>query len=259
MTDYVYCKIGQVVTTPTQDKTVKRLVACACTGKEVASFLYEDQVPSYTGALKSPLQITSIDVNNKGSKSFRGWVKDAAEYHKIPHVLLALILQNENNPNASTFMKVGQVAERSLQTISHIADEAMGGGVIWQKPVKGATGIVNINNVALQAGVKHSIEKYARPPIPSSKLQNKVFNMTDSRIAGNDWRTDLYYAAAHLRYLIDREIVECFNGAMNLPQLRNIIRAYNGHGTDAENYANAAVKNLELAISGKGVLYFYEK
>ena len=46
---------------------------------------------------------------------------------------------------------------------------------------------------------------------------------------------------------------------MNLPQLRNIIRAYNGHGTDAENYANAAVENLELAISGKGVLYFYEK
>lgn len=47
-------------------------------------------------------------------------------------------------------------------------------------------------NKALYDGVKHSIEQYGRPPIPTS-IRQMIFGIidTDSRIPGDDWRNDL--------------------------------------------------------------------
>lgn len=126
--------------------------------------------------------------------------------------------------------------------------------------IKGSSGITNISDQALYDGVKHSIEQYGRPPIPTS-IRQMIFGIidTDSRIPGDDWRNDLYYAAAHIRYLIDRELGECYSGVLSDQELNKIIYSYNGSGKNAEKYANNAMLNLNLAKKKEGVLYFYEK
>jgi len=187
----------------------------------------------------------------------RKWVKDACSYHKIPHILLALILQNENNPNAPEWRKAAQFAERSITTAAFVIDKLI--FIVPNKISKGSLGLANVSDKALQDGVEGSINKYGRPPIPSTILRN-IFGMNkDTRVSGDDWRNDLYYAAAHLRFLIDRELRNCYNGTMSYSDLHKVIAAYNGSGIEAKKYADNAIANLNLAISGKGTLYFYEK
>lgn len=202
-------------------------------------------------------------------KDIRKWVKEACEYHKIPHILLALILQNENYPEASISTQFLQFGERTLQTSIKIIDKWINFTNYLEKSpnndfakytlrfVKGSSGLTNISDNALNEGVKHSIEKYARPPIPTS-IAKGILN-TDSRIPGDDWRNDLYYSAAHIKYLIDGFLGDCFEGELSYEDLYTILRAYNGPGDSSIRYAQDAINNLMLAINKDGVLFFYEK
>lgn len=270
MNDLVYCEPKEIQTTKLSDVSDKKVVICKCTGQEKVTFIDEDKIPSYSGEIKSPLKIiwvyptddVGIIINDS---EIRKWVKNACEYHKIPHVILALILQNENYPEASTFTKIGQFGERSLQTLLKIIDNKTEVSFYLKdfpkvvKAIKGSSGIANLSDGALYSGIKHSIEKYARPPIPSSIAKNILGMNIDTRIPGDDWRNDIYYAAAHLRYLIDKKFGECFNGQLSYEMLYEVLKAYNGSGYKADGYAKNAINNLNLSISNKGVLYFYER
>ncbi len=262
MTDLKYCSGGEMQTTPSSNQSTKTITLCECTGKEVAKFIDENKIPSFNKPLKSPIKLywinPSTDVGVFISDSeVRKWVKDSCAYHKIPHILLALILQNENNPNAPEWRKVAQFAERTLTTAANIVDKLI--FIVPNKASKGSSGLANVGDKALQDGVESSIEKYGRPPIPSSISRN-IFGMNkDTRISGDDWRNDLYYAAAHLRFLIDRELGNCYNGIMSYENLHKVIAAYNGPGSASKKYADNAMANLNLAMTGKGALYFYEK
>lgn len=270
MDELVYCEPKEVQTTKLSDVTDKQVVICKCSGQEKVTYFDEDNIPSYSGDIKSPLGIMwfypSGDTVIVSDTDIRKWVKDACEYHKIPHILLALILQNENYPEASIFTKIGQFGERTVQTTIKIIDSKIGFSNYLEnyprvvQAIRGSSGITNISDQALYDGVKHSIEQYGRPPIPTS-IRQMIFGIidTDSRIPGDDWRNDLYYAAAHIRYLIDRELGECYSGILSDQELNKIIYSYNGSGKNAEKYAQAAMNNLILAKQGGGNLYFYEK
>ena len=94
-----------------------------------------------------------------------------------------------------------------------------------------------------------------------SDVQYRIFGYDqDTRIPGDDWKADLYYAAAHLRELIDRVTgAPCHKGNLTPEQLKSVIGAYNGSGPLAEKYANDAMALLERAKSGAASLYFYER
>ncbi|WP_312057095.1 hypothetical protein [Acinetobacter courvalinii] len=262
MDNLQYCDASQTSTTPKTDKSIKSIILCECTGSETATYIDESKIPSFNKPFKSPIKLYWMNIHKDvglfiDDSEIRKWVRDACNYHKIPHILLALILQNENNPNAPGWRKSAQFAERTITTAANIVDKVI--FIVPDKVSKGSSGIANVSDKALIDGVQNSLKKYCRPPIPSSIVKNIIGLSTDTRISGDDWRNDLYYAAAHLRYLIDRELGNCFNGAMTTEQLKKVIKAYNGSGPEAEKYANNALANLNLAITGKGTLYFYEK
>lgn len=264
MDELVYCEPKEVKTTKLSDITDKQVVICKCTGQEKVTFVDEDKVPSYSGEIKSPLKIVFTSPRNDNNNipitdsQIRNWVRNSCEYHKIPYVLLALILQNENYPMTTNWRKLAQFTERSITTYTNMLDEQLF-DVIPDVISKGSSGIANVGDKALKTGVKHSIENYARPPIPTSIVKDIFGNNTDSRISGLDWRNDLYYAAAYLRYLIDTKIGICYNGSLTKEQLYLILRAYNGPGSASIEYADRAINNLDNAIGGVDVLYFYEK
>ena len=262
MTDLQYCDANQTSTTIKSDKSIKTVSLCECSGNESASYIHENKIPSFNKPFKSPIKLYWMNIHKDvglviSDSEVRKWVKDACVYHKIPHILLSLILQNENNPNAPGWRKAAQFAERTVTTASNIVDQLI--FIIPDTVSKGSSGLANVSDKALAAGVDNSLKKYCRPPIPTSIVKNIIGLSTDTRISGDDWRNALYYAAAHLRYLIDRELGNCYNGTMTTEQLKTIIKAYNGSGPEAEKYANNALKNLELALTNKGTLYFYEK
>ncbi|MBN6076939.1 hypothetical protein HYE59_08210 [Aggregatibacter actinomycetemcomitans] len=262
MNELVYCKPQHMQTTKVSDDTVKQVKICKCTGQEKVTFVDEDKIPSYSGEIKSPIKIIWLYPNTDDGliikdSEVRKWVKDACEYHKIPHVILALILQNENNPNAPGWRKFAQFFERTITTAANIVDELV--FIIPNFISKGSSGIANVSDQALKDGVRHSLENYARPPVPSSVARTFFGISTDTRISGDDWRNDLYYAAAHIRYLIDKTFGDCYSGELSNEELRLIIKAYNGSGPAADKYAQNAMANLDLAIHKKGNLYFYER
>lgn len=262
MKNLQYCDAKQTSTTIHSDKAVKVVSLCECSGNETVSYIDEHLIPSFNKPFKSPVRLYWMNIHKDigifiDDSEVRTWVRDACAYHKIPHILLALILQNENNPNAPGWRKAAQFAERTITTASNIVDKLI--FIIPDKVSKGSSGLANVSDKALIDGVNNSLKKYCRPPIPTSIVKNIIGLSTDTRISGDDWRNDLYYAAAHLRYLIDRDLGNCYHGTISLLQLKMIIKAYNGSGPEAEKYAINALKNLELALANKGTLYFYEK
>jgi hypothetical protein len=104
---------------------------CACGGPHPLKIVGEGVGPiqSYTGELPSPF---SVVYKNEWFRyvitdsEIRGWVKDAANYHEVPYEMLAVILQQENSPNASTWLKFLQFGERSVTTIVAIAESYTG-------------------------------------------------------------------------------------------------------------------------------------
>ncbi len=239
---------------------------CPCSGDERTTLSGLDKVQSFSGDLPSPLQVMNYtQAKDEPVRSFvpdkeiRLWIKQAAEYHGVPHLMLAVILQQENAPGASLYQKLGQFAERSGQTIAGILDEALW-DIVPDKLAGGSSGFANMKRATLRGAASYSERVYARKPIPD----NVRFRMqgwdSDTRVPGEDWRCDLYYCAAHLRELIDRVTGKvCHNGALSRDQLEKVFASYNGSGKAAEKYGRDAINLLSNAAAGKGNLYFYEK
>ncbi len=239
---------------------------CPCTGREKSYIVGLGAIKGYTGNFPSPLQaMWYVPENNELAKpqisdaEIRKWVKDAANYHGIPHILLAVILQQENGPNATKFQKIGQFAERTLTTLGAIIDEHLW-DIVPDKIAGGSSGFANMSRSPLKRAAKYSEEKYGRNPMPNS-VRYRCFGWDqDTRISGNDWKADIYYCAAHLRQLIDRCTGKiCHSGPLTLEQLQIIICAYNGSGPLADKYGRDAMQTLQNVAAGKGYLYFYEE
>ncbi|MGE3109757.1 MAG: hypothetical protein AB7G11_06695 [Phycisphaerales bacterium] len=239
---------------------------CPCSGMERTSLAGLDKVKSYSGDLPSPLQVMwYVPAQGEGlrlevpDKEIRRWVKEAAEYHGVPHMLLAVILQQENAPGATMFRKFGQFAERSTQTFAAIMDEWFW-DVVPDKYANASSGFANMKRSTLRRAAAYSETMYGRPPMPDDVRYRILGWDQDTRIPGDDWRADLYYCAAHLRELIDRATGRtCHSGALSREQLERVIKSYNGSGPKAEKYAKDAIALLADANAGKATLYFYEK
>lgn len=245
-------------------KAAVRNCGCPCSGAERTTLSGLDKVQSYTGDLPSPLQVMNYTpTKEEGPRSFvpdkeiRQWVKQAAEYQGVPHIMLAVILQQENAPGASLFRKLGQFAERQTQTLAGVLDEALW-DIVPDKVAGGSSGFTNMKRSTLRGAASYSERVYGRPPIPDSIRFRMQGWDSDSRIPGDDWRSDLFYCAAHLRELIDRVTGKvCHNGTLSRDQLEKIFAAYNG--PKGQKYGEDAITLLSNAAAGKASLYFYEK
>jgi hypothetical protein len=255
---------------------------CACGGPHPLKIVGDGvgAIQSYTGELPSPFMLAMLvpkeGVAKKATPSeIRGWAKAAAEYHEIPYEMLAVILQQENGPNAPLWRKIGQKVEREYTvTAAHIEERT---GVlatidektgiltkikeITDRDIKdlpnGSTGILNMRRPTLLGTLKYTKEKYPnRPIIPSDKSN------IDFGFAGDDWEADMYYGAAHIRQLIDRVVVgggkSCAKGEITLEQVEKVFAAYNGKGDGANKYGKDAIAKLKGAYNGQMTLYFYE-
>lgn len=80
----------------------------------------------------------------------------------------------------------------------------------------------------------------------------------DTAIQGADWRADLYYGAAHIRQLIDRQVGKCSNGKITIEQVEKVFVSYNGSGPVADKYGKDAINLLNGAYNGTETLFFYE-
>ncbi len=237
-----------------------------CSAREKVAISALTGVQSYTGDFPSPLQVMWY-VPGKDEplrlsvpdKEIRQWIRQAAEYHGIPHILLATILQQENAPSASGARKVLQFGERTLTTFAAIIDKAFW-DLVPDRIAGGSSGFANMSRAALESAAAYSEKTYGRPPLPDSVKYRVLGWNQDTRISGDDWRADLYYCAAHLRQLIDRVVGKpCYDGELDLEQLRKVIALYNGSGPLAEKYSKDAMRLLSGAATGKATLYFYEK
>lgn len=261
-----YVKAGTSTSTEVQQTKPEVLSYCRCTGQEVTILPDYESVPSYTGDLPSPLQIMWYAPEGNealrtefSDSEIRGWIRDAAKYHGIPHILLAVILQQENGPGASKFLQTLQFGERSLTTFLAIVDE-VAFDIVPDKVAGSSSGFVNMSRNTLRKAATYIENYYCKRPMPED-VQYRIFGYNqDTRIPGDDWKADLYYAAAHLRELIDRVTgIPCHKGSLTPQQLKSVIGAYNGSGPLAEKYASDAMALLERAKSGTASLYFYER
>jgi len=239
---------------------------CQCTGSEVTRIVGFNNVRSYSGNLPSPFPLMwYVPEANEAFKVYfpaseiRSWLRSAAEYHGIPHILLAVIIQQENWPKAGTLLKIAQFAERSVATIAAITDELIF-DLIPDKYAGSSSGIANMKRATLRNTAKYIELNYCKPPLPKD-VQYRIFGHNqDTRIPGDDWKADLYYCAAHLRELIDRTTGNpCHNASIDKITLAKVIAAYNGSGATALKYSNDAIRLLEHADNGTDTLYFYEK
>lgn len=237
-----------------------------CTGREKSTIAGLPKIASYKGDFPSPLQVMWYAPETReifklkiSDTEIRRWIKSAAAYHGIPHVLLAIILQQENGPNGTTFQKVGQFAERSITTFGAIVDKHLW-GIFPDAIASGSSGFANMSRAALVDAAEYTERQYGKNPL-SNEARYRAFGWDqDTRVSGDDFRADLYYCAAHLRQLIDRVTGSPrHNGPITMSQLRAVIKAYNGSGPMAEKYADDAMKLLQGAISGSAKLYFYEE
>ena len=236
-----------------------------CTGREITFIVGLGPIGAYKGDFPSPLpvmwyapKLNEILKLRFSPSEIRGWIKNAAAYHGIPHVLLALILQQENGPRATDFQKVGQFGERTVTTLFAIADDYLF-DVVPDKISGGSSGFANMSRATLRHAAKYTENMYGKNPLPAS-VRFRAFGWDqDTRVPGDDWHADLYYCAAHLRQLIDRVTGKpCHDGALTLGQLEAVIAAYNGSGPLAAKYARDAMKTLQDASAGTASLYFYE-
>jgi len=239
---------------------------CPCSGAEKTTISGLGPIASYKGDFPSPLQVMWYTPGGDEplrltvpDSEIRGWIRQAAEYHRIPHVLLAVILQQENSPKASGGHQFLQFGERSLTTFASIVDDWFF-DIAPDRVAGSSSGFANMSRATLRHAASYSENMYGRPPMPD-KVRYRLFGIdADTRRAGDDWRADLYYCAAHLRELIDRVTARrCHDGEINLAQLEKVIAAYNGSGPMAVKYGRDAMKLLADAQAGTATLYFYEE
>ena len=239
---------------------------CPCPGQYTAQIEGLGPIPSYTGGFPSPLPLmwyVPEDVEEAFTVYFppstiRGWIRQAADYHGVPYVLTAVILQQENAPEAPRWKQVGQFAERSLTTLAAIVDEALG-DIVPDKISGGSSGIANISRATLRDAANYIERTYCRTVLPEDVRRRLLGWSQDTRIQGDDLKSDLYYMTAHLRQLIDRVMGQpCYNGPLTLEQVKKVAAAYNGSGPLAVKYGEDALRRLQRAAAGQTPLYFYE-
>ncbi|MCA9650276.1 MAG: hypothetical protein KC501_10230 [Myxococcales bacterium] len=226
----------------------------------------EDRIASYTGAFPSPLPLMwYVPEGNEvlrvwfPPEEIRGWIRNAAEYQDVPHCMLAVILQQENGPNATWFQKIGQFGERTLTTAAAIADDVLF-GLVPDAVAGGSSGFANMSRATLRNAALYSATVHNRPPLPDDVRYRVLGYDQDTRVPGDDWKADLYYASAHLRELIDRQTgTTGYTGVLARDDVRGVFRRYNGSGSLAEKYADDAIALLEGAIAGDRTLYFYQR
>src|SRR5262245_204004 len=222
-------------------------------------------IPSYTGPFPSPLPVMWYVPSDIGElfkvwfppSEIRGWVRDAAAYHDVPYELAAAILQQENGPNATRFQKVGQFVERSGTTLLAIADE-WAFDLVPDKYAGSSAGIANLARATLRDAARYVQATYNRPVMPPSVRDRILGWNQDTRIQGDDLKSDLYYMTAYLRQLIDRWVKKQYSGPLTLEQVELVARRYNGSGPMAAKYGKDTVERLRRAASGGEPLYFYE-
>lgn len=261
-----FVKAAQATTTATTEVPPKEVQVCRCTGGEKTTLADFETISSYSGDLPSPLQILWYAPTGEellkptySDSEVRTWIKQAAEHQGIPHILLAVILQQENSPKATKWLQTLQFGERSLTTFFAIVDKYTF-DVVPDKIAGGSSGFANMSRATLQNAADYSEDYYCKPPLPDD-VRYRIFGWDqDTRTPGDDWKADLYYAAAHLRELIDRITgSKCHSGILSNEQLKKVIAGYNGSGPLAEKYSSDAMTLLENAKAGNSRLYFYEK
>jgi uncharacterized protein YukE len=195
------------------------------------------------------------------SNKIRQWVRDAAEYNDIPPELLAVILQQENAPDAPGWRKPFQYIERQMTTGAAILNEVpFVENIIPDKIANSSTGIGNMTKKTLDDAAKYIETTYNRSVLPQDVFDTAIpFVNRDTRISGVDMQADIYYVSAHLRQLIDREIGEGqpYHGPLTKENITKIAAAYNGSGDASVKYGNDAVNRLEKASNGEIPLYFF--
>ncbi|WP_437943690.1 hypothetical protein WMF27_46275 [Sorangium sp. So ce281] len=238
---------------------------CPCAGSYTSHIEGLGAIPSYSGEIPSPFGVVwaaPSDVEEIfviTNTRLRSWVREASAYNGVPHELAAVILQQENGPNATGVQKVLQFGERSLTTFSAIVDEVLF-DVVPDKVAGSSSGIANLSRATLRDAVRYIETTYCRPIIPESARRRLLGWNQDSRIAGDDVKADLYYMTGHLRQLIDRVTGRlCHRGALTPQEVEAVAAAYNGSGPLAQKYGQDAMKRFENASTGIEPLYFYER
>lgn len=245
---------------------------CPCPGEYTATFDGLGPIASYRGKFPSPLPLMWYVPTDVGeatrihfpASEIRGWLRDAAHYEGVPLELAAVILQQENGPNATGWQKVGQFAERSGTTFLVILDEMLfdlvPDQVAGHNLAGGSSGIANLSRATLRDAARYIETTYCRPILPDHVKYRLLGWNQDTRIPGDDLKADLYYMTGHLRQLIDRITgTLCYSGPLTLDQVERILAAYNGSGPAARKYGRDAMHRLRQAAAGKVPLYFYER
>jgi hypothetical protein len=243
---------------------VEKCKDCPCLGGHNASIDGVSPISSYSGDLPSPYPLywyatgTGNGPIKIDAMTIRAWTKEASKYHGVPYLLSALILQQENGPNATEWQKRGQFAERSATTFAAIMDEWFF-DVVPDRIAGSSSGIANLSRATLRSAAEYIESNYCRPIIPDD-VRNRLRGWSqDTRIPGDDLRADLYYMTGHLRELIDRITgKKCFDGPLTVDQVQKIAAAYNGSGPKAEKYGKDAIERIKRAEAGTEPLYFYE-
>lgn len=245
---------------------ILRIDCCSCSGTEKSTIADTDKIASYKGEFKSPLQFMwYVPEKNELLKihipdaEIRSWIKDAADYHGVPHAVLAVILQQENNPDASKTLQTLQFGERSLTTFTAILDKYLW-DVMPDKISKGSSGFANMSYNTLKGAAEYTEKNYRKNPMPDDVRYRLLGYDQDTRVPGDDYKADLYYAAAHIRELIDRVTGnKCHSGELIREQIKAVFKAYNGSGKLADKYATDAMAKLDGAIAGHVTLCFYQR
>jgi len=246
------------------EQTEEEKKTCQCGGPHPLKIVGEEVKPigGYTGALRAPGLLFKMDESPRridartieNSRRIRRWAREAAAYHEIPYVMLAVLLEQENGQNVSAWRRFAQGYERFLQSSSAVIKDATDAPV---PGAEGSTGIINMIRATYLETAAYTKKTYFRPLLPTHKQD------IDSGFVGVDVEADMYYAAAHIRYLIDdKGNNPCTKGEITLDQVQMVFTRYNYSGDripdSATNYGKAAMNKLKGAYNGSFTLHFYE-
>jgi hypothetical protein len=227
---------------------------CPCPGTYSTHIEGLGTVPSYDKGFPTSIGHTRY----AGTASyFRSMLRRSSDYYGVPYELSAVILQQENAPEASNFRRFLQSGERDLTTAAATVDEWF--GIVPDRVAGSSSGIANLSRNTLRGAATYIERNYGRPVLPDEIRVRPFWSNADTRIPGKDVVADFYYMNAHLRELIDRVTgVKCYDGPLTLEQVEKIAAGYNGSGPLAAKYGRDAVARLQSAVSGGRPLYFYE-
>jgi hypothetical protein len=189
-----------------------------------------------------------------GSDAIRATVTRAADWTNVPREMIAAVLQNENNPQASRIRQSLQQIERNLTTIANFLK--------IPKIGEGSTGLGNVKQETINAAIANFEKFYKRSALPSDVHKS---------VPGRSVQTDIFYTAVVLRDSLNHvwsqgasalRIAEAeryryypyFGGAVSVDEAILTMGRYNGFGNSAKSYGKGAMYNIQ-----NNVLYFLEQ